>query len=79
MTLANVQGKLNRAEMRKVMAGVDNNSHCYGAETPCSYYESGTGMVTGKCGLNSLDRCVCIGPNSSIEFLGCSSTNGGGQ
>jgi hypothetical protein len=77
MSLANMQGKLSRAEMKNVLAGGEETSHCYDAETACTYYEAGTGNVTGKCGINSNDRCVCIGPNSSIISSECSAGSGG--
>jgi hypothetical protein len=79
MLLSNAQGQLSRAEMKQIMAGDENYSHCYTEETSCSYYEAGTGNITGKCGLNSNDRCVCIGPNSSIISSQCSSSSGGGE
>lgn len=79
MSLATVAGKLSRAEMKNVMAGETGVSHCYTEVQSCSYYEAGTGAVTGKCGLNSNDRCVCIGPNSSIVSSQCSSSSGGSE
>ena len=65
MSLANIRGKLSREEMSKILAG-DAGTVCCPPTIECSYYESGTGMVTGHCETNSQERCVCKGPNSSI-------------
>jgi hypothetical protein len=73
ISLANVQGKLSRTEMKMVMAGRDGYSHC--ANGPeCTYYESGTGNVTGTCQTNSNSNCVCKGPRSSIVTSDCIGT-----
>jgi hypothetical protein len=76
MSLANVPGKLSRAEMKNVMAGTpkDTGTFCVANGTACSYYERGTGSVNGECVINSQDRCVCKGPNSSVVSQDCSAT-----
>ncbi len=59
--------KLSRNEMKNVVGGLKESASAvcsYGAS--CSYYESGTGQVSGDCSSNSRGNCVCIGPNSSI-------------
>jgi hypothetical protein len=71
MSLATVAGKLSRAEMKNVMAGREGATPCAANGTACSYYESGTGNVSGTCQMNSNDRCVCVGPNSSVVWEGC--------
>lgn len=68
MNLANIEGKLSRAEMKKIMAG----SGWPGCSTDsCSYYESGTGTVSGTCEGNSNNECVCKSKHSSIVTSAC--------
>ncbi len=73
MSLANVQGKLSRAEMKKVMAGAER-TFCVETGTACMYYEANTGMVNGNCVINSQDRCICKGANSSVVSEACAAT-----
>lgn len=74
MSLANVQGKLSRNEMKHLMGGAEpGDSHCDDTRMSCSYYESGTGQVTGECVINSHTNCVCKGPNSSVIHADCNS------
>jgi hypothetical protein len=63
MTLANVQGKLSRAEMRNVMAGVEDEGNACAnlseqdcrQNPPCE-----SGGVAGKCGwVVAWSRCAC--------------------
>ena len=49
--------------------GGGGQTHCVSGE--CSYYEAGTGEVTGTCQTNSNDACVCKGPKSSIITEDC--------
>ena len=70
MSLANIRGKLSREEMSKILAG-DEGSICDMNRSPCTYYESGTGQVTGECVMNSKDQCVCQSANSSVVWQGC--------
>ena len=48
MSLANIQGKLSRAEMKKIMAG----SGC--STSGCTLYDASTGITyTGYCGFTT--------------------------
>jgi hypothetical protein len=73
INLANIQGKLSRAQMKKVLGGLVPTMECYDSRVKCSYYESGTGEITGHCLTNSANNCVCKGPNSSILSTQCDS------
>ncbi len=74
MSLANIEGKLSRAEMKKIMAGSDSGSCGSG---PCSVYNSSTGDTAyGTCGYvdmgGGLQFCECnIGgfynPNGGVS------------
>lgn len=68
MSLANIKGKLSRAEMKKIMAG--SGTFCSDGTT-CRYYESGTGYVNGTCQQNSNNDCVCKAQNSSVVWSSC--------
>ena len=63
MSLANIQGKLSRAEMKNIMAGSGISSSC-GSVSNCSTgtectFENGK---KGKCGLHTHSTvCGCIG------------------
>ncbi len=70
MSLANIRGKLSREQMKAIMAG-DVGTICLPAGTHCSYYESGTGTVSGTCEMNSQDRCVCKSTHSSVVSQDC--------
>ena len=60
MSLANIEGKLSRAEMKKIMAGSGGtcgpqcDNVCMGARgTPCE-------DVSGTCSTNSAGTCQCL-------------------
>lgn len=70
MSLANVQGKLSRAEMKNVMAGndltdgsIDGGNACSSlSENDCRQRPSCTSSAntTGKCGWTAAwNRCTC--------------------
>lgn len=69
MSLANIEGRLSRTEMKNIMAGSGWPGCLDGDE--CSYYESGTGEVTGTCEANSNNECVCKSMHSSIVTSKC--------
>lgn len=63
LSLANIKGKLSRAEMKKIMAGSDGGgcattwSWC-DTSTECTFSSGGT----GKCAANSGGTtCYCVG------------------
>jgi len=61
MSLANIQGKLSRAEMKNIMAGSGGGS-CGGGT--CSVYDSNSGITySGTCGYSDmgggLQLCEC--------------------
>ena len=61
---------LSRNEQKKIRGGTDPVSICkIGYE--CTYYESGTGNVTGMCKENSNGRCVCDATTSSVIWSAC--------
>lgn len=56
MSLANIQGKLSRAEMKKIMAGGSGADTCNcnskndcSTETPCCVHCSGSKTYAGIC------------------------------
>lgn len=53
MSLANIQGKLSRNEMKSIMAG-SGAGRCKDRHTYC-----GEGSQQGTCEQNSNDKCVC--------------------
>ena len=63
MSLANIQGKLTRAEMKNFMAGSGTNvcsekSQAECTKIACTFQNGGT----GTCGWSTaLTRCVCAG------------------
>ena len=64
MSLANIQSKLSRAEMKNIMAGSGSNE-CTGlsqaacTRKPCTFSVGGGG---GYCGWsNSQGKCYCAG------------------
>jgi len=59
MSLANIQGKLSRAEMKKIMAGSGGQcgSGCSGS---CTLHGGPCDGVTGICGSNA-NGCFCSG------------------
>lgn len=64
MSLANIQGKLSRNEMKKILAGSGSTGSCPTEATSCSNVscQASTG-ATGKCGLvtiNGYILCGCI-------------------
>ena len=65
--------KLSIEQMKKVFGGVEDPGETTGCNQggSCSYYESGTGTVTGHCEKNSKGDCVCHAPNSSIVTDDC--------
>jgi natural product precursor len=69
INLANIQGKLNRKEMKNIMAG--SGTACRDSGWDCFYYESGTGTVVGTCETNSRGSCVCNAGTSSIVSSDC--------
>ena len=65
--------QLSSAEMKNVIGGkvFGGGIICGDSSDPCSYYESGTGTVTGTCQTNSNSRCVCKAGNSSVISTQC--------
>jgi hypothetical protein len=57
--------------MKTIIGGSNPPGTGCAAEHPCSYYESGTGMVEGLCETNSRDQCVCKSTNSSVVWAAC--------
>ena len=62
MSLANIQGKLSRTEMKNIMAGSGPSGYYSG---DCSLYDSSTGTTYyGTCGLfpngDGTDNCECV-------------------
>jgi len=76
MSLANIQGKLSRAEMKNIMAG-SGTGNC--KSSICTVYDSSTGKTyNGNCGYYNLSpgnpltaTCECV---SSFGFY---TPNGG--
>jgi hypothetical protein len=63
LNLANIQGKLSRTEMKKIMAGSDN-AGCATTWSQCDPYVACTFSSggTGKCQMNSSNtQCYCVG------------------
>jgi len=65
MSLANIQGKLSRSEMKNIMAGGNTpgegakcGSACSGA---CTYKCGTTTYDDGNCRANSSGTCYCVG------------------
>ena len=54
MSLANIQGKLSRTEMKNIMAG-SAGTFCHNTNNWCSY-------VGGACNLTGSGYCVSCGP-----------------
>ena len=62
MSLANIKGKLSRAEMKNIMAGSGGGSGCSGSN--CSYgsctIDSGACKgATGQCSYSTIMECRC--------------------
>jgi len=68
--LLNLGFALNRDAQKKLVGGNsaidDGGATCGSSYRSCSYYESGTGNVSGYCQTNSNGSCVCKSANSSI-------------
>ena len=66
---------LSKAQQREIKGGNippgGGNTFCASSDVSCSYYESGTGMVTGHCEENSKEQCVCHSANSSVVSADC--------
>jgi len=64
MSLANIQGKLSRTEMKNIMAGVETvggGTICYSA-TPCN--------ETGTCGsyyVGNTEHCCCSVDKTGVD------------
>jgi hypothetical protein len=61
MSLADIQGKLSRAEMKKIMAGFNQCSTMFDwcDIAPCAFSD---GNGTGACEKNTLGtKCYCVG------------------
>lgn len=71
---AHLGRSLSKAEQKQVLGGNDlppgGGSVCK-FQSECSYYESGTGNVTGKCEENSNGSCVCNAGTSSVVLSAC--------
>jgi hypothetical protein len=61
---------LSKLEQKNIMGGLGGGTFCSDG-TACTYRESGTGMVTGKCEQNSNNACVCKSANSSVLWSEC--------
>lgn len=57
--------------LRASVGGTGGGGSTCGQGTRCSYYESGTGMVTGWCDSNSAGSCVCDATTSSVVWSAC--------
>lgn len=55
MSLANIQGKLSRAEMKKIMAGSGGDGGC--DQATCSAQSNSN---LGDCNCNSHGVCLCV-------------------
>jgi hypothetical protein len=57
MSLANIQGRLSRTEMKNIMAGSDGCS-----SKPCTLYDGATGLTyPGYCGFSNPGLiCECV-------------------
>lgn len=68
---------LGRNTQKKIKGGVaeepvgEIGGGCRTSYLSCTYYESGTGSVTGHCEENSNGSCVCNASSSSVVFAGC--------
>jgi hypothetical protein len=59
--------KLTLEQMKTILGGsYPGGTVCASSSTSCTYYESGTGNVTGHCEENSKGDCVCHAEHSSI-------------
>ena len=66
MSLANIQGKLSRSEMKNIMAGSGGSGNC--SYSSCTVYDSLTGQTySGSCGYLRMDpndpltaMCECV-------------------
>lgn len=65
---------LTRTQLKKVMGGdvstTSGASRCK-TRTACSYFETGTGLVTGVCEENTAHKCVCATNDSSTIANNC--------
>ena len=59
MSLANIQGKLSRAEMKNIMAGSGSGTCGSGCNLSCSVACNGR-VISGTCGANARG-CFCSG------------------
>ena len=74
----NLGTALSREQSKKIKGG-DECLDCGGGgggtfcseASSCSYYESGTGNVTGTCVKNSNHDCVCRADRSSVVWAAC--------
>lgn len=58
MSLANIQGKLSRAEMKKIMAGSGGNCNTYSCS---SNSDCGTQQCGNRCfSVSGKNRCVSL-------------------
>lgn len=61
MSLANIKGKLSRAEMKNIMAGSGSSGQCGSScSGSCKIKGGPCDGVTGVCGSNS-NGCFCSG------------------
>lgn len=60
MSLANIQGKLSRTEMKNIMAGSEAGGCNYSCDSSCSLICNDQ-IVFGNCRINTYDtKCHCL-------------------
>ena len=63
---------LSKDEQKRIKGGSEPEpTECASREVECTYYESGTGNVTGRCEQNSRGLCVCNAGTSSVVWTAC--------
>lgn len=68
LSLADIEGKLNKAEKKTIMAG-SGWPDC--STDSCNYYERGTGTVVGVYEGNNIGECVCKSRHPGIVTFAC--------
>lgn len=61
MSVANIQGKLSRTEMKQVMAGSGDSGCGTSCSGSCTFTSGACAGKTGTCSRHSNGNCQCLG------------------
>lgn len=62
MSLANMQGKLSRTEMKNIMAGSVDDGKCGSScSGPCTFSSGGSGNCHSPSSGVNAGKCFCVG------------------